>query len=304
VDNTDNPPTVAITNPTNGDTVSGAAVTITADASDDDDVTQVEFFYDTSSIGVDSNGADGWSIDWNTTTVANGLHNIKATATDSIAQTTSHTIGVTVDNTAPDQVSGLIVTTVSSSQLDLDWDANSEPDLDHYNVYRSITDGGSYSLVDSSGTNSYSDTGLEASTTYYYKVSAVDAIGNEGAQSLQASGTTSEAAADTMHIDSIDMNLYQLYGGRRTYATATVTIVDASDNPVAGATVSGHWEGATSDSDSGTTDVYGQVTPRSNYRRRPPSGTAYTFVVDNVAMNGWTYDAGANIETSDSVSVP
>ena len=306
VDNIDDPPTVSITNPGDGDTVKGT-ITITADASDDDSVNQVEFFYDSSSIGVDSNGADGWSTDWNTTGVGDGPYDIKATATDTKPQTAdSATIGVTVDNTAPAQVSGLTVTPVSSSQLDLDWDANGEPDVDHYNVYRSDTEGGTYSPVDSSGTNSYSNTGLEATTTYYYKVSAVDAVGNEGTQSAWATGTTSEPSANTMHVDSIDMTLVPSGRGRRTYALATVTIVDASTNPVPGATVSGDWQGATSDSDSGITDANGQVTLRSGSLRRPPSGTTYTFVVDvdGVTKDGWTYDADANIETSDSVSVP
>ena len=39
-------------------------------------------------------------------------------------------------------------------------------------------------------TNSFSDTGLTASTTYYYKVSAVDKSGNIGPLSVERSGTT------------------------------------------------------------------------------------------------------------------
>ena len=39
-------------------------------------------------------------------------------------------------------------------------------------------------------TNSFSNTGLTASTTYYYKVSAVDASGNIGPLSAERSGTT------------------------------------------------------------------------------------------------------------------
>ena len=38
-----------------------------------------------------------------------------------------------------------------------------------------------------------------------------------------------------MHVDGIDMSLVQAYGGWRTHAGATVTIVDPSGNPVAGA---------------------------------------------------------------------
>ena len=95
------------------------------------------------------------------------------------------------DTTPPAKVTGLTVTTVSCAQLDLAWNANDETDIDHYNVYRSTTSGGPYDLIASPTTNSYSDTGLTASTTYYYVVSAVDVSGNEGEASDEASGTTS-----------------------------------------------------------------------------------------------------------------
>lgn len=95
------------------------------------------------------------------------------------------------DTTPPAKVIGLTVTTVSYAQLDLAWNDNTETDLNHYNVYRSTTSGVSYNLVASPITNSYSDVGLIASTTYYYVVAAVDNSGNEGEASDEASGTTS-----------------------------------------------------------------------------------------------------------------
>lgn len=204
------------------------------------------------------------------------------------------------DSTPPGQVTGLSVATVSSSQLDLSWNANAEPDLHSYRVYRSTVSGSSYSLVASPTTNSYSDTGLAAATTYYYVVSAVDTAGNEGLKSQEASGKTSEASK--MHISDITMALKKT--GTSYYALATITIVDAADSPVAGATVSGKWSGATSDSDTGTTNSNGQVTVWSNSVRRPRSGTTFTFTVNNVVLSGWVYDSASNLETSDSITVP
>ena len=102
VDNVDDPPSVSITSPTGG-TVSGT-VTITADASDDGGVTQVEFLVGGVSVGVDTNSGDGWSALWDTTMVADGSHTVTATATDTIGQTTSHSVNVTVDNSAPAEV--------------------------------------------------------------------------------------------------------------------------------------------------------------------------------------------------------
>ena len=94
------------------------------------------------------------------------------------------------DTTAPAKVTGLTIIPVSCIQLDLSWDANTETDLDHYNVYRSTTSGGTYDLIASPTTNSSSDTGLTALTTYYYNVSAVDTSGNVGEASDVESKTT------------------------------------------------------------------------------------------------------------------
>ncbi len=100
------------------------------------------------------------------------------------------------DTTPPVQVTGLSATTVSSIQINVGWTANTETDLNHYNVYRGTTPGfvvtpGTTAPIATPATNSYSDTGLTPSTTYYYKVSAVDNAGNIGALSVERSATTS-----------------------------------------------------------------------------------------------------------------
>lgn len=96
-----------------------------------------------------------------------------------------------IDNTPPAQVTGLSATAVSESQIDLVWDANSELDLDHYNIYR---DG--VKIAEISET-SYSDTGLSPETSYTYEVSAVDTSSNEGLLSDQAIATTLSSEGDT-----------------------------------------------------------------------------------------------------------
>ena len=82
------------------------------------------------------------------------------------------------------------------------WTASPAPDgVDHYNVYRDTTAGftvtpGPTPTIATPATNSYSDTGLTGSTTYYYKVTAVDAAGNIGPLSAEVSAST-PAAPDT-----------------------------------------------------------------------------------------------------------
>lgn len=95
----DNPPSVSITAPTAGATVAGT-VTMTANASDDHGVTQVAFFVDGQSLGSDTNGTDGWSIAWDTTTATDAPHTLTAVATDTADQTKESTpVVVTVNNT-------------------------------------------------------------------------------------------------------------------------------------------------------------------------------------------------------------
>ena len=109
------------------------------------------------------------------------------------------------------------------------------------------------------------------------------------------------SVTNTMHVDSINMSLK--IAGINTNAIALVTIVDATGAPVEGVTVEGNWSNATSDTDSGVTDTIGQVSVSSDKVRNAPSGTNFTFTVDNVSLTGWEYDPASNTETSDSITV-
>jgi len=83
---------------------------------------------------------------------------------------------------------GLTATAASASQVSLSWTASTG--ATSYNVLRSTTSGGPYAQVAYGVTStSYSDTGLAASTTYYYVVQAVD-TGGTSANSGQASAAT------------------------------------------------------------------------------------------------------------------
>lgn len=93
----DAPPSVKITNPADFATESGM-IDVTADASDDIGVEQVEFSVDGASIGVDIDGSNGWSVSWDTTSVGDGSRTIEAIATDSAGQTGRDSVVVTVDN--------------------------------------------------------------------------------------------------------------------------------------------------------------------------------------------------------------
>lgn len=90
----DQPPSVSITSPQNGDFVK-KTITIDADASDDKGVTKVEFYIDNVLKATDTSPPYKWN--WDTTKNKSGAHNLKAKAYDTINQTAEHTIQVTVD---------------------------------------------------------------------------------------------------------------------------------------------------------------------------------------------------------------
>lgn len=108
-------------------------------------------------------------------------------------------------------------------------------------------------------------------------------------------------STNVIHISSINMIVATT--GKTKYAKATVTVVNASGASVPGATVSGHWSGLTSDTDSGTTDNSGQVILSSDSVSKGSVGT-FTFCVDNVILPGGAYDSGANVMTCNSINIP
>jgi hypothetical protein len=94
-------PTVAVTGPAAGATVSGT-VTLTASASDNVGVAGVQFKVDGSNVGAEDVTAP-YSVSWTTGTIANGAHTISAVARDAAGnQAASALVAVTVANTAPD----------------------------------------------------------------------------------------------------------------------------------------------------------------------------------------------------------
>jgi len=100
----------------------------------------------------------------------------------------------TNDTTPPAAPSMLEATATGSSSIDLDWDDNAEADdLAGYKVYRDTVSGfipESSNFIGDATSSSYSDTGLTATTTYYYRVTAVDISSNESEPSMQADATT------------------------------------------------------------------------------------------------------------------
>ena len=114
-------------------------------------------------------------------------------------------------STAPQAPTGLAATTISQSQIHLSWTAanNGGSPITGYKIGRS-TDGGSTWTPTVSNTGStattYSDTGLDPSTTYTYRVSAINGIGTSSPSST-VSATTSPISTGTVSltVKSVDL---------------------------------------------------------------------------------------------------
>jgi len=84
---------------------------------------------------------------------------------------------------------GLTAVGVAVNRINLSWTASSN--AVSYNVKRSLTSGGSYTLVTSGiAATNFSDSGLASGTPYYYVVSAVSSALGEGDDSAEAGGAT------------------------------------------------------------------------------------------------------------------
>ena len=157
----------------------------------------------------------------------------------SAIEVTSGTTGLAPDTTPPTIPAGVTATAVSSSQINISWAASTDPvvtgqitsGVAGYKIYRNGTQAGTAT------TTNYADTGLTASTTYSYTVSAYDVAGNISAQSTAATATTLASSSSgtvvfadnsgggqyTDHFSAVYQADADYSGGYPASTTATIT---------------------------------------------------------------------------------
>lgn len=116
-------PTVSLTSPSNGSTVSGTAV-LNASASDNIGVAGVQFTVDGANVGSEDVSAP-YSFSWNTSLAANGSHTIAATARDAAGNRSTSSVTVTVSNTTGGTTSDLTIfnDALQSPWINSSWNA-------------------------------------------------------------------------------------------------------------------------------------------------------------------------------------
>ena len=196
------PPTVAITSPVDGATVSGK-ITVLANAvdppgsSDGAGIGQVEFFLDGSSALTDKSSAYNYSVD--TQKLTNGTHTIRADAADKAGNKASASITVMVknaDTTAPSAPGKVTVSAVNATTVKLTWAESTDSGSNasgvaRYNVVRNGA------VIAQTTSTSYTDSTASANTKYTYLVQAVDGAGNTSKNSSSKKITTPKSSGST-----------------------------------------------------------------------------------------------------------
>ncbi len=187
---------VALSSSLNPATV-GSAITFIAVVSPSTATGTVQFL-DGSSVLGSATIASG-QASFSTSSLSQGAQSITASyggdAGDNAS--TSAALIETVNPAPPSAPSNLSASATSSSQINLTWTASATSGVT-YNIYESTASGFALSastrIASGVTATAYSVTGLNASTTYYYRVTAVNA-GGESAATSQASATTIAALA-------------------------------------------------------------------------------------------------------------
>ena len=282
-------PSVSITNPSGG-TVSGT-INVTAEASGAEGVGWVAFFADGAPVGGDVDTEPPYEFSWDTTTVGDGSHTVSATVTDTIGQTATDTVSVSVDNiddpptvSITNPVDGSTV----SDTIDLTADAGDDRGVTQVEFF---VDGGSIGVDEASPYAVTWDTaGVADGSEPVIMAKVTDTFGQTASDSVTVIVDNSSSAS-TMYINDLDG--WATPSRNRWLANVAIYVVDGSGIPVAGALVDGTWSGGYSGSViDAETDQFGMVTVMSSSVKK--NVASITFTVTDVTLSGSTYDAGSN----------
>jgi FtsP/CotA-like multicopper oxidase with cupredoxin domain len=198
----------------------------------------------------------------------------------------SYTLGLT----SPSAPTDLTATATSSSTIALAW-TDTSVDETGFELERSGDGGVTFAPLATLGADvtSYDDTGLSADTTYAYRARAVG-DGGTSAWSAPASATTLAGGGTSDLSVSVSVAVVDLGRGFKG-GEAVVAVLDASGQPVAGATVTGAFSGTFEEGPlTALTDSAGTATFATAGSSR--GSVSITFCVSDVTHASLTYSGG------------
>lgn len=279
-------PTVSITAPAGGSTVSGT-VNVTANASDASGISKVDFIIDGTTVSTDTTAA--YSYSWNTTTATNGSHTIQAKAYDTAGNTaTSSTVTVTVNNQTADTTAPTIsaftaspTTATVGATVTLSATATDNVGVTKVEFY----DGSTMLNSDTSSPYSYAWNTTSATTgAHSMTAKAYDAAGNVKTSSVVS--VTLNSAADTT---APTVSITAPTNGSSVTTGSVVTINATAADNVGVTKVDFLVDGAVVNTDTSSPYSYGWNT------------TGVSSGTHNITAKA--YDAAGNTTTSSVVSV-
>jgi chitodextrinase len=152
------------------------------------------------------------------------------------------------DTSAPTTPTGLTAIAVSTSQINLSWNASTDNvGVSGYRIYRNDT-----FIATLGNATTYENTGLTESKPYTYRVDAMDAAGNASGLSAPATATTLSGTLPTVSLSTNPTSVASGEASTLTWSSTSAT----------SCTASGDWSGTRATSGSEST---GPLTASSSY---------------------------------------
>ena len=195
---------------------------------------------------------------------------------------------------APGQVTGLTVTSTSSSQLSLSWSAVSGATI--YKVERSLSSGSGFTQIASNLTTSYNNTGLSQGTRYYYRVRASNSNG-DGSYSSVANNFTRPGQVTGLSATAASSSQINLSWNNPSGTETGYQVYRSTNSNMSGQTLIGSPTGTT----FSTTGLSASTTYYFRVRAVNLGGTgSYSSIANATTQSGASAPTSVSIATSSS----
>src|SRR3989339_243501 len=286
-------PTISITSPTSDDTYIATSGKITLEGNASDSLTGIKSVAWSNNKG--ESGTAVGTTSWNISSIDlrdGGDYVITVTASDDAGNTKIDTI--TVTSPYPAAPSNLKATVLSSTSVELTWQDNSSNETE-FKIMRSSTtsNNNAFSAIGRTTSVRYTDTGLSAGATYYYKIKAYQDTKYNNDSDIVSVTPTGSADDLTKPSGSISIN------SGASYAKTTAVTLGLSASDSVG--VTGYYLSTSSTTPSASASGWIAITSTTSYR----ANVSYSLSTGDGSKTiyVWYKDAAGNVSSTASDSI-